>query len=88
MKARPKLIAADAARIAARARLFGRVDTLKARLAPGALADEAMNGLADKATDLAGKRPLTFLAAAGILGAILARRPLARWIAGRGEAHD
>ena len=83
MKARPNLIAAEAGRIAARQRLFGAVDRVKARLTPGSLADEAMNGIADRATEIAGRRPMTFLIAAGAVALMVARRPLARWLAGR-----
>ncbi|MGK6319807.1 hypothetical protein [Sphingomonas sp. DT-204] len=82
-KESPRLLLAETKRTAARERLFGRVDELKTRLSPGALADEVMNGLADRATELAGKRPMAFLAAAGALGLVILRRPMARWLSRR-----
>ncbi|UIJ43667.1 hypothetical protein LZK98_11250 [Sphingomonas cannabina] len=82
-KPSPRLLLAEAKRTEARERLLGRADELKTRLSPGALADEMMNGLADRATELAGKRPMTFLAAAGALGLVVLRRPVARWLSRR-----
>ncbi|HWK36312.1 hypothetical protein [Sphingomonas sp.] len=83
MTARPRLILADQQRTAARAQLFARIDQVKARLAPGALADDAMNGIADRATRIAARRPMAFLGAAAAVGFMILRRPVLRWLSRR-----
>lgn len=83
MKARPSLIAAEQQRSEARAQLFGRIDQVKTRLAPGALADDAMNGIADRAVEIAARRPVTFLTSAAAVGLVVLRRPLLRWLSRR-----
>ncbi len=83
----PRVQAAREARIAARSRLFARVEEAKERLNPQALASDAVDGIRFKATTLASdgldaarKRPWTLAAAAGLAGLFLARRPIARWV--------
>jgi hypothetical protein len=88
VKVRPSRIVAEAERDAAREQMFVALDRMKARLAPGALADDAMNGIADRATEIAAKRPVTMLAAAGAILLMVARRPLARWIASHSGSDD
>jgi hypothetical protein len=70
---------------AARVRLFDTLDTIKARLSPSALAQDAVDGLKDGTVRLAHagvgaarERPQIVAMASALLGLIFARRLIAR----------
>lgn len=82
----PQLLAADERRAAARARLFDTVEEAKARLAPGALANDAVSGIAEKTTAVATRRPWAVAGGAAALALVIARRPLLRLFRRRRDA--
>lgn len=70
---------------AARGRLMATVEEIQQRIAPSTLMDEALDQVRSRSTELAQsagriarERPATVVATAAGIGAVLARRPLAR----------
>lgn len=87
MNASPTLIAAQAERTAARLRFQSTLDTLQHRLSPATLRDEAVETVRDTAASAARtgaetvrNHPGKIAAGIGLVGLILARKPIARAI--------
>lgn len=90
----PGLSAARQQRDAARERFQASVSAAMSRLDPGNLANDAVHGLKQKASEIAAdgvaaarKRPGMVAAAAAAIGLVLARKPIARMI-GEWRASD
>ena len=75
-----RLAAARADRDAKRAALMGGIATVKARLAPQTLAEEALSVV----TRRINRRPTTVVAVVGTVALYLARHRVARWFKRRG----
>lgn len=75
------VVAARARAVAARSRLTSTVAQAKARLSPAALAESAIDDVKAKAIDglaTAAKHPGKLAAIAGVIGLVLARKPIFR----------
>lgn len=89
----PTLIAAQAEREAARLRLQSTLDALQHRLNPATLKEEAVATAKETAAaaartgaDAVRNHPGKIAAGIGLVGLLLARKPIARAI--RGDEHD
>ncbi len=87
MNASPTLIAARAERVAARLRFQSTLDTLQHRLSPATLRDEAVETVKETAVTAARtgaeavrNHPGKIAAGIGLVGLLLARKPIARAI--------
>jgi len=87
MNASPTLIAAIATRDAARRRFQSTLDTLQHRLSPATLRDEAVETVRETAVSAARtgaetvrNNPGKIAAGIGLVGLLLARKPIARAI--------
>ncbi|QIG80470.1 hypothetical protein [Stakelama tenebrarum] len=71
----------------ARQQFMATLGTVKNRLSPGTIAQDAMESAADGAKSLVRRRPLAVAAAAGALGLLLSRRLIRRKVAQRKIEH-
>lgn len=79
----PRITAAQARATAARARLTGTIETLKQRVSPQALAQDAADTIKDKGRNIANaaaERPVAVAAVAGGIVLVLARGRIAGWL--------
>lgn len=93
MNASPTLIAAQAEREVARLRFQSTLDTIQHRLSPGTLKQEAVEVVKETAVSAARtsaetvrNNPGKIAAGIGLVGLLLARKPIARAMRGTGDA--
>ena len=92
MNASPSLIAAEARRTAAKLRLQSTLDVLQHRLSPATLRNEAVETVKETAASAARSgaevvrnHPGKIAAGIGLVGLLLARKPIARAIGRDGD---